>query len=176
VVPRPRAPPLGVRRQPSPGGPALARPSTGGLAVPSGTSGTWAGLIHNDIRGPFSPGRFLRIRFGVRNQPANSRRAHRFIRREGWAAGFVGITLPHQRMAKRHHRNRTLQEETTASSLYLHHPVQQTARQNQRVRPAANCRRGRSPRSGFGSRAGRSENAPDVSTLRCALTSAQTRT
>jgi len=35
-----QAPPLGVRRQPSPGGPALARPSTGGLAVPSGTSGT----------------------------------------------------------------------------------------------------------------------------------------
>jgi len=39
-APVPQAPPLGVRRQPSPGGPALARPSTGGLAVPSGTSGT----------------------------------------------------------------------------------------------------------------------------------------
>jgi len=32
-APRPQAPPLGVRRQPSPGGPALA--------VPSGTNGTW---------------------------------------------------------------------------------------------------------------------------------------
>jgi len=35
-----QAPPPGVRRQPSLGGPPLARPSTGGPAVPSGTSGT----------------------------------------------------------------------------------------------------------------------------------------
>ena len=39
-APSPQAPPQGVRRQPSPGGPPLARPSTGGLAVPNGTSGT----------------------------------------------------------------------------------------------------------------------------------------
>jgi hypothetical protein len=60
--------------------------------------------------------------------------------------------------------------------LYLHHPAQQTARRNQGVRPATNCRRGRSPRSRFGGRARRSQNTPIVSTFTCALTSAQART
>lgn len=86
------------------------------MAWPASRTGGTRGLIRNDITGLFSSGCFLRIRFGARNHPANPGRAYALVRRKVWAAGFVRITLPHQRMTKRHRGNRPLQDETAASS------------------------------------------------------------
>jgi len=100
--PQPSTPPLGVRapavpRRTGTGPPKHRRagrpPARDGLVHQRDKWGV-GGLIYNDILGPFSLRCFLRIRFGIRNQPANSGRAYTLVGRKGWAAGFVGI--PHR--------------------------------------------------------------------------------